>query len=158
MYKRFIKHGGLGLIEAVIAVAIIGTALVATVGVFNLFLRSALRTTPEIKGVFLLEEGLEAVRSIRDFGWSTEITPLALGTPYELVWSSGRWVLDSGPHPVDDFTRGIVFSAVNRDTEGHIVESGGTDDPNTREVTVTITRNGDTRTVSMYITNVFDEE
>jgi len=155
--------GGLGLIEGVVAVAIVGSAFVAVVGAFNLFLRTALRTTPEIKAIFLLDEGLEAMRSIRDIDWQTEISPLALDTPHNLVFVAGRWESTTTPITYIDgvYDRTVVLASVNRDSDGRVVASGGTLDPNTKYVTVSVAWSNrtatTTKTASLYITNLFTE-
>jgi len=160
--KHINMSAGLGLIEGVIAVAIVGTALVAMVGIFQLFLRTALQTTPELKAIFLMEEGLEATRAIRDLDWQTEIDPLALDTPYYLTFAGGRWEVALTPMYVDDvFERTVTFSSVNRDSDGRIVTSGGTTDTGTKKVRVSVswsTRGATTtKTALGYLTDVFSE-
>lgn len=157
-----VRERGLALIEGVVAVAIIGTALVSMVGVFHLFLRTALRTTPELKAVFLVEEGLEATRAIRDRDWTTEIASLALDAPYYLVFSGGQWEATTTATYVDGvYERLVRFASVNRDSDGRIVETGGTADSGTRQVTVTVSwsEGGATTTKSAqaYIMDQFSE-
>lgn len=156
------RQGGLGLVEGVIAVAIVGTALVVMVGVFHQFLRTALRSTPELKAIFLMEEGLEAIRAIRDVDWQTEIDPLVLGTQYHLIFENGRWEATTTPSYIDGvYERIVILSSVNRDTDGRIVASGGTTDTNTKEITVSVSwSSGEattTKTVLAYIMDVFTE-
>jgi len=135
--KQFSR--GLGLVEGVVAVAIVGTVFVAMIGAFNLFLRTALATSPELKAVFLVEEGLESVRAIRDIDWDTEIDSLTIDTPYYLSFSDGRWQLSTTQSYVDGTHERIVtFEAVNRDVDGRIVTSGGTLDPDTKKVIVSV--------------------
>lgn len=154
---------GIGLIEGVVAVAIVGTAFVALVGAFHLFLRAGLRTTPALKGLFLLEEGLEAVRSVRDRGWQTDITPLPLNTAHYLTFSGSQWTLATTPAPYVDGTydRSVILAPVSRDGDGRIVSSGGTPDDGTRQVTVNISwwsgNATTTKTASLYITDLFTE-
>jgi len=158
--KQFSR--GLGLVEGVVAVAIVGTVFVAMIGAFNLFLRTALATSPELKAVFLVEEGLESVRAIRDIDWDTEIDSLTIDTPYYLSFSDGRWQLSTTQSYVDGTHERIVtFEAVNRDVDGRIVTSGGTLDPDTKKVIVSVswsTRGSVvTKTATAYTVDLFGE-
>src|SRR3989338_1868128 len=128
-------HTGLTLVEVLVAAAIILVFLVALFQVHSLYLRRAFLNTGSIKGALLVEEGLEAVRFLRDSSWNTNIAPLALETDYNLVFQSNTWATTTTAFFIDDtFERKIIFSAVNRDTNGDIVSTGGILDPGTRLV------------------------
>jgi hypothetical protein len=109
----------------------------------------------------LLEEGAEAVKSIRDANWST-ISGLTIGTTYYLSYntSSNAWSLTTTPSTVDSFTRTVVFSSVNRDSNDDIA-AAGTLDARTKEVTITVSwpaEDGRTlsKSLSLYIADIFN--
>lgn len=82
-------------------------------------------------------EGIEAARSIAaaDFDTLTSID----ATGIERV--GGNWSF-RGSSTQDTFgiyTRVITIANVNRDNEGQIDESGGSEDPDTKRATVTVT-------------------
>lgn len=101
------------------------------------------------------QEGLEAVRSIRNRGWSNlSADVLTKG----LKTSSGFWEFNSTQDSKDKYTRKILISSVNRDVNGKIVESGGTSDSDTLKITSSVTWNfsgprNDTISYSTYMTN-----
>lgn len=135
MKNFFIRHTtydirntkrGFGLIEILIATAIIGVALTALSGV----IQSAFRVTDDdvlrVQAEFLAEEGLEVARLLRDSGWDSSIAPLVKGTVYFPVFDavSGMWTLrTSDPGPIDGtFSRALVFEDVyRRDNDDDIV-------------------------------------
>lgn len=64
--------------------------------------------------------------------------------PYHLAEVSGLWQLIAGAEtvPTDpDFTRSIAVQNLMRDAGGALVESGGTTDPSTKRITVTVSWN-----------------
>jgi len=87
---------------------------------------------------FLATQGLEASRTIKDDQWAN----LTLGV-HGLVQVAGNWQF-SGTNDLTDnlYLRTITVSPVNRDGSNNITSSGGTLDPRTRKVTVTVSWNG----------------
>lgn len=79
------------------------------------------------------EEAIEAIHSIR----ARDFDALETTTSTGISRVSGDWVF-SGSEDVDDkYVRTIAIESVNRDN-GDIVESGGSDDPDTRKAIVTV--------------------
>lgn len=144
------------IVEVLVAASIITVSILATMAVAqkSVYLsRQAFHTT---QASFLLEEGAEAVRIIRDSGWSN-ISSLIVGTNYYLTFLAGN---STTPSTVGIFTRTIVFANVNRDNNTKdIVSSGGTLDDQTKLVTVTVSwpEGGVTitKTLQFYIMNIF---
>jgi hypothetical protein len=91
------------------------------------------------QAVTLLKETEQAVRSVRDMGWTNIATFSA--TPLHPVISSSHWALVTGSETIDTLTRQIIISDVYRDTDGKITESGGTIDPSIKKITTTISWN-----------------
>ena len=166
---RLRTNSGFGLIEILIASAVI---LVAMTTLSSVVL-SAFRITDEgvekIQAEFLAGEGLEVVRLLRDKGWEANIEPLSSGTVYYPVWnvSTIDWTLDaSDPGLIDGtFTRVVIFEDVYRRlSDDDIVpeEDAATKalDSGTKKVTSRVSWKGRASSpevrLEMYITNFFD--
>ncbi len=151
---------GTGLVEVVIASAILGTVIVSVISVYLSLARISLQNTEKVQSTFLLEEGTEAVRLIRDTSW-TGISSAALNTDYHLRWQGGTWVATTAPQAIDEFTRTIRYSSVSRDGSFNILPSGGVNDSGTRKATVSVSWTGQagttSRSVDMYIFNTFND-
>lgn len=111
---------------------------------------------------FLLEEGAEAIRSIRDRGWTTHISGLS-GTNYlafNAEVSTSTWQSTTTPEAIGVFGRNFVVNTVKRNGNDDI-DPTGVNDPNTRLFDVNVTWPGragtSTRSVSFYLTNYFND-
>ena len=154
------KDRGVTLVEVLVAAGIIMVFLTTLVSVHNTYLRSSFSNVDSVKASFLGEEGIEAVKGIRDSSWSANISPTTNGTPYYLVFAGGVWTLTTTSSQIDaKFYRKITFSAVNRDASNAITNSGGTLDTNVRKVNSEVSwldRGATTtRSIDTYITNIF---
>lgn len=87
-----------------------------------------------IQAIALLKEAEEVVRNVKEQSWSNVMND---GT-YHPLTVSNEWSLASGPETVGDFERRIEISSIQRDSNGAIVESGGTIDPSTKKVVIRI--------------------
>jgi len=155
------KEKGFSLVEVIVAASIISVFLVSLIGAYNLFLTLSLSNVHKVKATFLAEEGVEAVKILRDSSWATSIFPLASGTPYYLEFTPSLWSVTTTPFLVDSlYDRRVFFEDVYRDGAGDIVDSGGTFDSGTKKVTVTVEwqERGATsnKVIPTYITNLFD--
>lgn len=128
------RNPGQSLVELVI---VMGLAAILIPVVFAGFI-TAKEGKPQqqqrSQATLLSREAEEALRSIRERDW----TLVALTGTYHLVVSSGSWALASGNETIGGFTRSITIADVFRNDQGVIVESGGTRDPSTRAVTITV--------------------
>lgn len=160
--KKSPFSSGLILLEVVISVSILLIIFLSLIAVYNNYIKISLNNIPLIKSSYLLEEGVEAVKIMRDTSWSSKIAPITLDTNYYLVYDSGLATFDvtlTPENPIDSmYQRTIVFSSVFRDSDDDI-QSSGTLDPDTLKVTVTVSwYDGSTTTakqLSTYITNMF---
>ena len=152
---------GFGLIEVVVASAIITVSLTGLVFAGQQSLRFSRSNLLEMQAATLMEEGAEAVKLVRDEGWSN-IGALNVGDDYYFSFVSGDWTLSTTANTIDDFTRTVVFEDVYRDGNDDISASGSTLDEETKFVTVTVDWNfrGGARSIdsSFYIANIFDTE
>jgi len=163
--KRASARGGFTLVEVMVAITIMLVAFLSLMYAFGTYVRIAAANTNTVQASLFAEEGVEAVRLLRDGGYSANIGALANGTNYYLSWNGSGWVATTTPVISDVlYTRRVVFSAVNRDnTTGQIAPagSGTTLDTNARGVTVSVswlpagTSSTSTVSVSTYITNIF---
>ena len=141
------KNNGFSLIEVIVAVGLF--AIIAGGGVAGLIAPLASnRSSGEInKANLLAQEGLEAVRSIRDRNFSN----LVSGTVGVGI-SSSLWSFVGTSDVTDKFTRIINIKNASRDSGGTLVASGGSTDPDTFLVETDVNWNyslGDTRNVSI---------
>src|SRR3989344_1190998 len=78
----------------------------------------------------LLREAAEATRVVRENGW----TGFAVNGVYHPQVVTSTWTLASASATLDGFTRAVTISDVFRDSQSHIVTTGGTLDPSTKKV------------------------
>lgn len=101
-----------------LAASIFGFLVVAVVGVIIYGTNSTATAGDRVRAQLLAEEGVEAVRNMRDDAFAN----LENGT-YGLVQTDGVWSLSSTPDVTEIFTRQVVISTV---------------DANRKDVTVTV--------------------
>jgi Tfp pilus assembly protein PilV len=149
---------GFMVIEVLIAVSIIAVSILAAMAVAQKSVQVSRQSFHATQASFLLEEGAEAVRILRDNAW-TNISALSAGTNYYPVFSSGTWTLSLSPATIGIFTRTINLANVNRDNSSKDISVSGSDDPGTKLVTVTVSwlEGGTTvtKTLQFYIMNIF---
>jgi prepilin-type N-terminal cleavage/methylation domain-containing protein len=157
--KLIVKNSrGMGLIEILIVLAILGIGFLAIIS-FLIFSRGiSHQTVRSTEATSLAEEGVEAVRRLRDQSWSGNIADKAVATNYYLVISGGSWTLSaSNPGVINNlYTRTVRFDNVYRDGSNNISSSGNLD-PNTKKLTVRVSWQEGSRNkevvLTTYITN-----
>ena len=145
---------GFGLIEVVVVTAIASATLAAFLQAGILSLR-LLRTEREMfEATIITQEGMEAVRSVRDESWTNNIAPLTNGTVYYPTIVNSKWQLATvDPGLINyTYTRKIMFGQVLRNGTDDIAASG-TLDTGTRKVTVTVSWGSKQTQLVGYITN-----
>lgn len=153
---------GFGLLEIVVGSAIISVSLFVLLGVTRNALILSRETSRSVRASFIMEEGLEAVRILRDTSWSQNINTLSTDTDYYLYFDGQTWVSTTTEQVIDGiFTRKFVLSDVYRDASSDIKEFG-TLDPKTLMVDVDVSwtsANGNLRNenANMYLTDYFNE-
>ena len=155
---------GFGLVEVVIASAIISVSIFSLSAVSVIGNRLQSQSLEKTRANFLSEEGLEAMRFLRDKSWNTNLANLSIGTNYYISFASStsQWSIGSTTPPYIDsfFDRKIMVENVFRDSNDNIVLSGGTQDPDTKKVTVAVLwqdRNATTSiNLSTYLSDIFD--
>ncbi len=164
MTLNFKDNKGSILLEAFIAIIIIGIAfgVLLDISRLSVTISSSIQKTDQAN--FLLKEAMEAARSFRDgTTWSTN----GLGTvntgnanPYYFLLNTNvtpnRWDLTAGTETSGNFTRKIIFDKVSRDPTTNNIENTYNalhDDPNTKKVTVTVSWPGKSMNLITYFTN-----
>lgn len=162
-YKTNKYAGGIGLIEIVVGVAIISIALVGIIASFNLYLKSGFTNTQKVKAVFLAEEGVEALRFIRDNGWTINIASLSTGVTYYFEFEDSIWKSTTTPEIITGvYSRSFVLDdAYRRVGDSDLVASTSPSskaiDSEARLVTVQVAW-GENNVVEMttYLMNLFE--
>lgn len=154
---------GIALIEIIVGVAIIASSFLMLGNIAQLTLRLADVGAQRLQAVFLLSEGLEAVRAARDRGWTAEIAPLDTSTAYYLQFNGAdnQWEITATAQNIDGiFIRSFLLPEVRRNVSDDIVASGGAVDPDARRIDMTVSWNNRGRqyseTISTYITDLFN--
>jgi len=151
------KKRGFGLLEIVIASAIITVSLGALILSFTNTLALEENNLRRTQAVFLAEEGLEMMRSLRASGWNNVSTH----GQYQVDCLSGACVLASpdGTLLSGLFNRVIEIAPAYRDSNDRLTEVG-TIDPDTVFVTVSVTwstkGSEKTEVLQTYLTNILD--
>lgn len=162
---KFILHKkkGFSLIEVLVACTILSVSILSLISASTKGVQVSRQALRQTQAVYLLEEGGEAVKSMRNDAWNN-ISSLTIGTTYYLSFNSGtgKWTTTTTANSIDSiFTRTVVLSTVNRDiTNDDIVSSGGTVDTLTKKVSVTVSytlpnNTTSTKTLSFYISDIF---
>ena len=168
--QKLKNTSGFTIIEIIIASAIISITVFTLMSSAQKGIALSGRALRQVQANVLLEEGAEAVKSIRDNNWAT-IGDLTLETNYYLffdttnnIWSlSGSSITPSGSipiYPIDSiFTRTVVISNVNRDGNDDIADIGTLDD-RTKKITIGVSwpEPGETVTKNLvfYLADIFN--
>lgn len=157
--KKYIA--GIALVEVLVASSLISITTLAVIFSAQKGLTLSSRALHEVQAAYLLEEGAEAVKTIRDTNWTT-ISNLSLATNYYLSFDTitNTWSLSTTPNTIDSvFTRTIVLDSVYRDSNDDIASSG-TLDTRTKKVTVNISwassGGAQSKNISLYIADIFN--
>ena len=108
--KFMSSRRGQSLIEALAAIAVTMLVVTSLVGLGVSAIRSATVSRNRASAVSYAQEGMEAIRSIRDRGYG-ELSSCS-GTR-KVYWSGSRWECQSGAETLDSiFTRSFTASEV----------------------------------------------
>ncbi len=106
------NNSGFSLIEVLLTAVIFSTLIMSLVGILSLGEETSSLGGKHSQAVFLSEEGLEAVRNIRDENFAN----LTDGS-YGLTKVASQWTLDVTPDTNGIFTRTINISTVDANTK-----------------------------------------
>lgn len=159
---KLVRGKGVSVVEILIVVAIIVIALTSFLGLASLSLGASTLIRQTSLATILSQESIEQVRNFRDgTNWNSNgLGVVSAGTAYHLEKSTDnppKWNLVLEEETIGSFVRRVVFENVMRDGSKNIVTSGGTNDPNTKKITVTVSWQEKKRTHQVelvtYLTN-----
>jgi type II secretory pathway pseudopilin PulG len=136
---------GIALVELLVAMGIMALILPALITAFFSARGGRVADAQRLQAAGLVREAKEAVRIVRDSGWSN--LPDSTVTPpisYHPAVIGSTWGLASGEETIDTeigLKRKILFSSVYRDGLGNLTttETGNTLDPSVKHVEVSVT-------------------
>ncbi|MCX6731800.1 MAG: type II secretion system protein [Candidatus Parcubacteria bacterium] len=156
LYKN--KEKGFTLLEVVVGLGILSFIIFGLFLVSQISLRIVNASTRNTQAIFLMEEGVEAVKVLRGLSWESNIKLLNNETSYYLNFSNNTWQSTTTPVFTDGFERKFVSENVYRDANDDIA-AGGNPDPDTKKITIFVswpeTNGTTTKSVSTYIANIF---
>ncbi len=150
------SRAGFFLIEVIVSSSIIAVVLILLIGSIQDTVEVSKRALERTQASFLLEEGAEATKTIRDAAWAN-VTALTPGTPYYLSFNGSVWSFTTTPNSIGQFTRTVTVSSVYRDATDDIGASG-TLDTGTVLVNTTVSWEASsgtqTKSLDFYIANI----
>jgi Tfp pilus assembly protein PilV len=156
---KYSHEQGFALIEVVVVVGLVGLAIFGVIGLAAQNVRLSRFALEETQASYLLEEGAEAVKAMRDENWAS-IEAFDTETLYYLDFNDGSWTATTVASTIGIFTRTVKFSEVYRDNNDDIALSG-TVDNQTRLVTVNVEWASGGKSISqdlqLYITDFFTD-
>lgn len=160
MNNSYRIKNGFGLVEMIIGAAILSVSLLSISRFFQATNRASSLTKSSIQGDYLLEEGVEAVKLLRDAGYENNILKISTTTPHYFLWNGTNWATTTVDMFIDGkFERKFTLADVKRDVNSDIATTG-TYDPDIKLVTVSVSWRDPvgttTRSIQTYITNIFN--
>jgi len=155
--KKFKIKKGISIIEILIVISIILVALTSLLGIATFSLRISTLIKETTKANNLAQEVIEAVRNFRD-GTDWNINGLGVLTsgvsyfPQKTADNHPKWQMVQGEETVNGFTKKVVFEKVFRDADDNI-SSSGTEDPNTKKATISVSWKEKKVAIVTYFTN-----
>ncbi len=110
--KIIVGRQGFSLVEIILATGMVALLAVIFLGVLGFSQESTIRAGQRGRAIFLAEEGLEAVRAIRDENFGNLISG-----DYGLQVAGGKWNFVSQPDLTDIFTRTLKITDVDTHTK-----------------------------------------
>lgn len=176
-YNKGVKRA-FTIVELVVVAAIFGTAVVAFFGAATISFKAIAKASDKVQAAFLMEEGLEGVRYLRDLSWTRFINQEPLrgeecftfnGTTNDGIVMTNLFATSSMPcTPIDNkFKRTITFFDVCEDTTTNAITGvapscaiGSAPDYGRKKVTVKVSWEASNYSYSesadMYIANLFN--
>lgn len=128
------RQAGQTLVELLVAIGLSAILLPALATAIIASREGRAQEAERSQAAGLLREATEAVRSVREKGW----TGFAVNGTYHPSVSGNAWALTAGSETIGNFTRSVLVADAQRNSGGAIVASGGTIDGATKKITVTV--------------------
>lgn len=152
---KFSIEKGQSLVEIILVIGLSAVILPALLTGLVSSRQGKAQQAQRTQAVYLLNETVDAVRSVREKGWTLFANN---GTFYPVI-SGSNWTLVSGSTVSAGLTQQVIVSDLNRDSNGAIATIGGALDPSTKRVDVSISWGQpymSTVSASLYITRYLD--
>ena len=151
---------GISLIEVIVATGIISVSLLYIAKLYSDFVLLSNANVARVQAVFLLDEGMEAVKTMRGESWAN-IENTVASTTYYLIWENNKWKATTTPQIIDNtLVRTLLFSPVYRDDATFNIGGAGatTVDYGTKQIDISVAwlDHGATSTkaLSMYVFDI----
>lgn len=128
------QQSGQLLIEVLIVFGVLVITLPALFAAIMTSRDGSAQQEKRLQAIGLYRETFEAIRVIRETDWNI----FAVNGTYHPVQTGKSWQLATGVESINSFTRRVIIADAYRDSSGVLVNSGGTLDPSTKKVSVTI--------------------
>lgn len=133
--EHFSNPKGQMLVEILMVIALSAIILPAILTGFVASRESKPQEVKRIKAAQILKETETAVKNIKDSGWNN----IPASGIYHPEVSGTQWTFVSGANTTSDgITQQVTISSVQRDVNGNIVPTGGSDDPSTKRADISI--------------------
>lgn len=152
----------MGIIEILIVITIMTVAFTALLLAATYYLRNGILVSHQSQALFLLDEGVEAMRYLRDDSFTSNISPLIGTGPFYIEPTTNTWVATSTNNLIlGRFTRVVELVPVFRkNADDDIVPALSADpshlDPDTTQLTVMVSWGTGSLETTTYITNLYD--
>lgn len=143
------------------AIAVFAIFFVSIYQALLFYNKSMKGAVKKVTAIYLAQEGIEAVRSLRNKSWDTNIITLNEAITYYPILAGGEWTLSTtNPGPIDGvYSRTVVVDKVFRNGLDDI-DTAGSEDTNTKKLQVKIAWNEPAGSkeiiVETYLTNFLD--
>lgn len=127
-------RNGQSLIELLFAITFAGITIPVLFTGFVTSREGKAQESQRLLAIPRLREAQETIRVVREKDWNT----FAVNGTYHPVINGNTWSLVLGLENIGGFTRSIVITDIQRDSNGVIVESGGAIDPSTKKVVASV--------------------
>lgn len=107
MIRPLVRREGQTLIEAIVTISIAVLIITGLVVLAVTAVRTATLSRNRSRAVQYAQEGIEAVRSVRDRSFSELPTS---GGPYRLVWVGSEWQVVAGTESLGTYSRSFQVS------------------------------------------------
>lgn len=130
-------QSGYSLVELLLAIGLFGFLISILFAGFVATRDGKPQQKQRVLAAALLQETVEAVRVVREQDWG-EFAQNGVWHPVVDPVTGTTWTLAAGSEVVNGFTRQLTISDVQRNSQGDIVASGGTVDPSTKKIDITV--------------------
>jgi Tfp pilus assembly protein PilV len=156
------KKKGFSLVEVLITSSVLIIFISALIASINVYLKQSDKNRDDVKIGFLLEEGIEALKTIRDESWTNKIATLDTDTKYYLEYTTDKWIATSSNLFIDNkYERSFILEEAYRDGNSDL-NTSGTIDNDAKLLTVEVywfdnnKQSTSSKSLSTYIINLFD--